>query len=47
MVVVNRKIGSIKWFNEKLASQYVGCIMAKNPKTVRNSSLVVVQYLTG
>ena len=25
------KMGTIKWFNEKLASQYVGCLMAKNP----------------
>ena len=26
------KMGSIDWFNDKLASQVVGCLMAKDPK---------------
>ena len=28
-----RKTGSLTWFNEKLASQFQGCMMVKNPKS--------------
>lgn len=27
-----RKIGSLSWFNNKLASEYTGCMMVKDPR---------------